>query len=374
MVNYSILQVGAALDHGGVERGIVEMNAWLVAHGQTSHVASAGGKLVADIEAAGGKHHTLPLAGKNPMTIVLNGWRLAQLVKREKIQIIHARSRAPAWSCWIASKLSGVPYVTTFHAIHGAKSGLKRLYNSSMLRGQALMANSEFTKQHLIDVYGVAPDDITVAARGVDTEEFDPAKISLAQLTSVRRELDLTELKPVILLPMRHSITKGQDLVFEALSGLPELDYQLVVLGDGPMRQRYEEMTHELGIASKTKFIGNRKDIALLFKLADLSIVPSRKPEAFGRTIAESLAMGTPVIAAAHGGALEIVINGETGLLFQSENVGELAEKIKQALDNTAWRKNASALAQKDIPQRFSVEKMCSTEFDVLQKVLEQTA
>jgi len=234
----NVLQVLPELETGGVERTAVEITEALVAEGHGAHVLSKGGRLVPDIEALGGVHHSADIGSKNILSVP---WRIAgirRLIVEHKIDIVHARSRAPAWPAMFAARAEKIPFVTTYHGIYNAKSGLKRFYNSVMAKGDYVIANSDFTRVHIQKEHKIAPTKITVIPRGVDMARFDPAKISTADIVKLRQSWRAGAGQIVVLLPGRLTDWKGQRVAISAMAALPE-SYHLVCLGDAQGRDKY---------------------------------------------------------------------------------------------------------------------------------------
>ncbi len=333
----NVLQILPELNAGGVERTALEAVEALVTAGHGAHVLSNGGRLVPELEAMGGIHHTVDIGSKNILSVP---WRIAgvrRLIAEYKIDIVHVRSRAPAWPAIYAARAEKVPFVTTYHGIYNAKSALKRGYNSVMAKGDIVIANSNFTREHIIREHGTEPSQITVIPRGVDMAVFDPAQISIEASKQRRESWGVPEGATLILLPGRLTAWKGQRVAIEALSHLNKVahlgeNYHLVLLGDAQGRDGYVvdlkalAATHNL--TDRVHLPGHDADVACAYASADIIICPSTDPEAFGRTAAEAQAMGKPVIASDHGGAVEVVDHGVTGWRFPPGDAQALANAI----------------------------------------------
>ena len=371
----AVLQVLPALNVGGVERGTVDVAKALVAAGWRAYVASAGGPMVREIERAGGVHITLPLNTKNPFKIFRNAKALVDVIQNHDIDIVHARSRAPAWSAKIAAKRVGVHFVTTFHGLYGLGVPGKRLYNAVMAQGERVIAISHFIADHLVNVYGVSRDRIRVIHRGVDLVQFDPTRMSEERLIQLAAKWRLSDGKYTILMPGRLSRWKGQDLAIESLALLRRSDIVCIMvgaaLGSPRWREKVEALVHHLGVAGQVMMIDECRDMPAAYKLADVVIAPSRKPEAFGRTVAKAQAMGRLVIAADHGGARETVASGKTGWLVPPNNAGALAQAIANALALDEPKRLAMARdAIESVRARFSNAVMCERTLAVYREVL----
>lgn len=327
----NILQVVPALSAGGVERTALEIAGALTEAGHHAHVASAGGRLESELQAAGGIFHCAPLETKNPIKMRRNTKTLIKIILAHNIDIVHARSRAPAWSAHAAAKACGVPYVTTYHGIYNANSGLKRCYNSIMARGEIVIANSQFTADHIMSEHGLNADKIRVIPRGVDMKRFDPAVILTADAKKLRQAWGVTPDQTCLLLPGRLTAWKGQGVAIKALGELPDT-FALVLLGDAQGRDAYVgemlALAKSLGIHARVHIPGHSADMPTAFAAADIVLSASTDPEAFGRIAAEAQAMSKWVIASDHGGATETVIAGVTGARTPPGDASALAAAI----------------------------------------------
>jgi len=327
----NVLQVLPELNAGGVERTTIEMVEALCAAGHAAHVISAGGRMVADMEALGGVHHTAHIGSKNILSVP---WRIAglrRLIFEHKIDIVHARSRAPAWPAMLAARAEKVPFVTTYHGIYKAKGPLKRFYNSVMARGDHIIANSSFTCDYLIGQHGAAGRKITVIPRGVDMDQFDPNAIDETKVSKLRDSWGVKAGETALVLPARLTRWKGQLVAIEALAHLPK-QYRLVLVGDAQGRMEYlaelAALGKALGVADRVHLAGHSTDMPTVLAAADIVLTPSIEPEAFGRTAAEAQAMNRPVITTDHGGAKEVVVEGVTAWRVPPRDEKALADAI----------------------------------------------
>jgi glycosyltransferase involved in cell wall biosynthesis len=327
----TVLQVLPSLEAGGVERGTVEMTQAVVQAGGAAWVASAGGRMVPQIERAGGHHVTLPLMTKDPVSIWLNAGKLRRLIRGQDIGLVHARSRAPAWSAYWAARRAGVPFVTTWHGVYAENFPGKRLYNSVMARGEIVIAISHFVAARLAAL-GVDAARIRVIPRGVDTAQFDPARVGGDRVHRLAQAWRLPPGAPVIMLPGRLTRWKGATLLLRAVAALPRTDVFCVLVGAGSLGTELEKQAESLGLGGRFRLGGHCDDMPAALMLADVVACPSLKPEPFGRAVIEAQAMGRPVIAANHGGAAETVIDGETGWRVAPGDVRALAEILAYAL------------------------------------------
>lgn len=333
----TILQVLPALGaQGGVERGCVDVAAAIVRAGGRAIVASAGGPLTHVLEASGATHERLPLDSKNPATMAANAWRLAALIRRHGVDVVHARSRAPAWSAWVAARRSGCPFVTTFHGTYGAGNPMKRRYNSIMTRGRPVIAISRFIAHHIHRVYGLPEQHIRIIHRGADIGAFAPERVSPERVAALAERWGVRDGAPLVLLPGRLSRWKGQAVLIEAMARLGRRDVRTVILGDHQGRVDYHRELQDLifrhGLGEQVQIIGHCDDMPAAYRLADVVVSASIEPEAFGRVAVEAQALGRPVIATNHGGARETVIDGETGWLTPPGDAASLSAALERAL------------------------------------------
>jgi len=369
----AVLQVLPRLVTGGVERGTVEITQALTNAGWKAVVASAGGPMVREIERAGGVHVTLPLASKNPLVIHANIGRLAQVIRDHNIDIVHARSRAPAWSARAAAKRTGVHFVTTFHNAYGAENAVKRLYNSVMARGELVIAISGFVADHITAVYGVPRERIRVIHRGVDIKRFDPEKVRAERIIKLMEEWRLPDGMPVVMLPGRLSRWKGHLVLIEAMVHLNRPAVQCLLVGSGSAgyRKAISDAISRARAPGNFRILDNCNDMAAAYKLADVVISPATEPEGFGRVIVEAQAMGRPVIATGHGGAIETVIDKETGWLVPPGDAEALAKAIGRALDLSPEERRAmAARAIEHIRKDFTSDTMAARTIAVYEELL----
>lgn len=334
MVN--VLQVLPSLNLGGVERGTLQIAAFLAARRDGAFVASNGGRLVAELEHSGATHLTLPLKGKNPLVIYNNISVLEKIIKQYSIDIVHARSRAPAWSAYFAAKRANVPFITTYHGAYGQGNALKRWYNSIMTRGEVVIAPSQFIKKYIITHHpAVNPDKIHVIYRGADVTQFDPATVSPEDVSALKASWNIAEGQKILLFPARLSRWKGHKEAITALKNVPSS--VLVFLGETTGQESYQQelldYAESLHCAENIRFVGRCDAMPAAYSAADVVLCPSLKPEAFGRTVTEAQAMGAVVIATNHGGAAETIEDGVTGFHIPLENMeNALAAKIQEIL------------------------------------------
>lgn len=333
----AVLQVLPALEAGGVERGTLEIAAAQVAAGMRALVASSGGALVPALEALGARHVTLPLATKSPPAMLRNAAALAALVRQERVAILHARSRAPAWSAWLAARRTGARFVTTYHGTYNEGLPGKRFYNSVMARGERVIAISRFIAEHLRARHGTDPARIRVIPRGVDPAAFDPEAVAPARVAALRQAWDLPEGgPPVVMLPGRLTRWKGGMVLVEAMARLPDDAVALLVGGAEPRREGYraalEALVAARGQQGRVRLAGHAADMPAALLLADVVVHASTDPEAFGRTVIEAQAMRRPVIAADLGAPRETVEEAVTGWRVPPGDPDALAQAIHWVL------------------------------------------
>jgi glycosyltransferase involved in cell wall biosynthesis len=366
----TVLQVIPALDAGGAERTTVEMTAAIVAAGGRALVATAGGRLAAEVEKAGGQVIAMPVQSKNPLTILANRGRLIRLIRAQGVDIVHARSRAPAWSALMAARATGAAFVTTHHGAYGAGSALKRLANSAMARADLVIANSDYTAGLIRASYSVG-DRLKVIHRGADLAAFDPARVDASRIAALTAQWGLAP-RPglVLLLPGRLTDWKGHEVAIGAASLLKERGetrvpdgFRLVFAGDDQGRTAYSQSllrgVSELGLERMIRWVGHCGDMPAAYALSDIVLSPSTRPEAFGRVAAEAGAMGRVAIGADHGGARETIVDGETGFLVEPGSAEALAEAIARASAlGVEGRAAMGAKARDRIARQFSVAAM----------------
>ena len=363
----AVLQLVPALDAGGAERSTIDIARALSATGYRALVASRGGRLEGELRDAGGELIRMPLETKQPVKILANARALTKLVQAEHVAIIHARSRAPAWSALFAARRSGTPFVTTYHGIYNAGTALKRWYNSVMVRGDAVIANSQWTADHILSTYHVRPKMLSVIHRGIDFGVFDPAKIDPVVVRQLRGQWHAGEDTRIVLLPGRLTRWKGQLVLIEAFARLKQNrqlnNVRAVLIGDAQGRDEYvreiEEAIARHNLADVVTLAGHFGAMPAAYAAADIVVSASTDPEAFGRVPPEAAAMAKPVIATDHGGARETVLPGVSGLLIPPGNSAALAAVIANLLERPMSELSRMGEAgQAHVRANFSVERM----------------
>ncbi len=371
-----VLQVLPSLVTGGVERGTVEIAQAIAEAEATALVASAGGPLVRQIERAGGEHITLPLTTKSPLGIWRNAAALEAVIRERKVSLVHARSRAPAWSAWLACRRTGVPFVTTYHGTYSEGLPFKRLYNSVMARGRIVIAASHFIADMVAERHKVDRARIRVIPRGVDPAIFDPATVAGSRIAKLAAEWRLPDGVRTVVLPGRLTSWKGHSVLLEAVARLARPDVMCVFVGSHQGRHGYaralEDQATRLGIAEQVRLVGQCDDMPAAMCLSDVVVHASTKPEAFGRVVIEAQAMGRPVVASDLGGPVETVRHGETGWRVRPKDPIALADAISVALDLSPEEREA--LGQRARASVPTVRAMQDATLDVYEAVLTGSA
>jgi len=369
-----VLQVLPSLVSGGAERGTVELAGALVEAGWVSYVASGGGPLERDVTRSGAAHLTLPLTSKNPLVMRRNAASLVRLIRQLGVDIVHARSRAPAWSACAAARVTGRPFVTTFHNAYGARTALKRRYNSVMARGDRVIAISRFVADHAANVYGVGYDRLRTIPRGVDFEIFDPRRVGAQRMVDLARQWRLPDGMPVVMLPGRLTRWKGGLDFIAAIAKLGRRDICCVLAGSEQrrgFRRELEAAIRNSGLAGVFRIAEECRDMPAAYMVADVVVSASSDPEGFGRVIIEAQAMGRPAIATDHGGACETIVPRVTGWLVPPRDPAALAAAIDEALSLTEdERRNLARRAMAHVAVRYTRQAMCARTIQVYEELL----
>ncbi len=372
-----ILQLLPALGDGGVERGTVEMAAFLAEKGIENWAACDGGPLLASLEATGTHHIDLKVGRKSPFAIDANARRLARLIDEHEIDIVHARSRAPAWVGWLATaRAKRQPrFMTTFHGVYSHGNRFKRAYAGVMLKGPLVVANSSFIRDHIISVYGYPAERIVLAPRGVDTRVFDPGTVSADAITETRAALGAGDGQALIAIVGRITDWKGHRYLIESLAFAENQDFHLAIVGSGSASVigELETLIAELDLGDRVTIAGSRRDIPAVMAAADIAVSASIRPEAFGRVAIEAEVMGTPVIATNHGGSLETVIDGKTGYLVPPANPKAFADAIDAALSDPEALRAMGRAARAHVLANFTVETMLEKEFSAYERLMAES-
>lgn len=370
----AILQVLPALVSGGVERGTLEIAEAQIAAGMRAFVASAGGPMVTELERLGARHVTLPMNAKSPWGIWRNAASLAALVRAEGIGIVHARSRGPAWSGFLAARRTGAHFVTTYHGVYNEGVPGKRLYNSVMARGERVIAISHFIGEVIRARHAIDPARIRVIPRGVDLRRFDPALVGADRIAALRQGWDLPEGRPIVMLSGRLTRWKGQGVLVEAMAQVPG-DAIAVLVGGANGRESFraelESLIAARGLAGRVRLVGHTADIPAALMLADVVIHASTDAEAFGRTVIEAQAMERPVIASDLGAPRETVEEAVTGWRVRPGDPAALAQAIGWVLGlPPAERAAIGARARAAVRQNYTTTAMQDATIAVYRELL----
>ena len=380
--NLKVLQVIPKLGYGGAETGCYDIAHYLPENNCKSFIVTSGGELTKFIDRKKVKLIRLPVHSKNPFLILLNSIILVFIILFYNISIVHARSRAPAWSCLIATKLTGRKFVTTFHGTYNFNGKIKKFYNSVMVRSDLVIAGSNFIFSHIKEKYSNLIDvkkKLLVIFRGINVDYFDSSTLLEKDEKKLLNEWGILENKKIILLPGRLTSWKGQELFIEAINLVNiELGYEAfyaVILGNDQGRDVYKKKLHALceryKISNQIKFIDSCKNMALAYKVSDIIVSASIEPEAFGRVAVEAQSKEKLIIASNIGGSNETVINEKTGLLFESGDPKSLSKKIMQALTmDESLLKTMGIEGRKNIVKKFNVEKMCFSTYSEYKKLV----
>ena len=378
-----VLQIIPKLDGGGAEAATLEITRALKSKGHDAFIASEGGRLEREIKQAGGEIFHLPVASKNPLTIWRNIRRLKKLCRAMNVNLIHARSRAPAWSAYFAARQLGIAFITTYHSKVHAKPKAKVFYNAIMTRGAAVIANSRYTASQIAQIHKTPQDKIHIVPRGCDADYFNPENIMQAERAALRAQWQADEDTFVVLCPARLTAWKGQDLLIEAFGDLmvaePRTKAKLVLVGDAQGRTAYqkhlENRITEKGLTNRVIFTGHVTNMPQVYAAADITVLPSRKPEPFGRTAIEAQAAGCPVIASDEGGFCETVLTEAEGAAHgwrvPANRLDTLTQALQEALHTPqAERVEKGQKARQFIATTFTLDNMCAQTINIYQLVM----
>ena len=376
-----VLQVIPKLGHGGAEIGCYDLAHYLYENDCSSYIVTSGGTLIKYINRKKVKLIRLPVQSKNPILILLNAIILTIIILILNINIVHARSRAPAWSCLIATKITGRKFVTTFHGTFNFKSNVKKFYNSVMVRSNLIIAGSNFIFSHINENYSkyLKPEKkFLVIFRGINTDYYDPKKIKEKDEIQLISKWKIDKEKKVILLPARLTAWKGHEIFLEALNKLkinePQKKFIAVILGSDQGRKIYKKrlirLVEQYRLINDVIFIDNFELMPIAYKISDIVISSSIEPEAFGRVAVEAQAMEKPIIASNIGGSNETIIDEKTGFLYPAGNSDILSQKLSHIFDlNEETLKSMGIEGRKNVIKKFNVEKMCFSTYSEYKKL-----
>ena len=380
--NINVLQVIPKLGYGGAETGCYDIAHYLPENNCKSFIVTSGGELTKFIDKKKVKLIRLPVQSKNPILIFFNSIMLIAIILFFNITIVHARSRAPAWSCLLATKLTRRKFVTTFHGTYNFSGKLKKFYNSVMVRSDLIIAGSNFIFSHIKENYSellTLKKKFLVIFRGINVDYFDPSSKLEEDEKKLLTKWEINKEKKIILVPGRLTSWKGQEMLIEAINLTKvELGYEafhLVILGSHQGRDLYKKklirITEQHRLTNQIKFIDQCKDMALAYKVSDIVISPSIEPEAFGRVAVEAQSMEKLIIASNIGGSNETIINEKTGFLFEAGDINSLSKKIIQAITmDESSLKLMGKEGRKNIIKKFNVEKMCFSTYSEYKRLV----
>jgi glycosyltransferase involved in cell wall biosynthesis len=377
-----VLQVIPKLGYGGAETGCYDLAHYLSEKDCTSYVSTSGGELLKFVKKKKVKIFRLPVHSKNPFLIFINAIILSILILINNINIVHARSRAPVWSCFISCLITGRNFITTFHGTYNFKSNMKKFYNSVMLRSKLTIAGSNFIFNHInlnYNKYLNKNKKLRVIFRGINTDYYNKKNISILKQEKLKKEWELFPNRFAILMPGRLTNWKGQEKFIEALNILIEdynnLNFQAIILGSDQGRTVYKKrlvnLVQRYRLNKKIKFINHCKDMPLAYSIVDVVVSASIEPEAFGRVSVEAQAMEKPIIASNLGGSKETILNNKSGFLYKHDDPRELAKTLNTVIElDQDTLKSIGKEGRKNIIKKFDVESMCNSTLREYKKLL----
>ena len=377
-----VLQVIPKLGYGGAESGCYDLAHYLTENNCSSYIVTSGGELLKYIDKKKVKVIRLPVHSKNPILMFLNSIILIFIILICNISIVHARSRAPAWSCLLATKITRRKFVTTFHGTYNFKNSLKKYYNSIMLKSDLIIAGSNFIFSHINENYSEYLNfnkKFLVIFRGINTEYFNPSKIHQTDQKKLISKWNINKEKPLILLPGRLTFWKGQEMFIEAIrlvkDQIPEKPFCAVILGSDQGRKVYKKkllrLVEQYRLNDYIKFFDKCELMPLAYQISDIVVSTSIEPEAFGRVSVEAQSMEKPIIASNIGGSKETIIDDKTGFLFEAQKPEELSKKIIHVLNlDESTLKFIGIEGRKNVIKKFNIEKMCFSTYSEYKKII----
>ena len=373
----SVLQVIPQLDVSGASQGCIDIANYLIENNHNCIVMTHSGIRVEDTKNKGIRVIISPVHSKNPITIFLNIFRLLKIIRKYQIDIIHVRSRAPAWSCFFASKFSGKKFISTFHGTYNFNNIMKKFYNSIMLRTDGTIAISEFIENQIKNQYSITPKYLKVIYRGINTKIFNSNNVNSERIEQLKKQYSLGSDSIKILLPGRLTGWKGHSVLVKAIAQvIKSVQNKIEVLFVGPdenlaLKKRLKDQIESLNMTEIFHFIGSSDEMANIYALSDIVISSSTDPEAFGRIVVEAQSMGKFVIASNHGGSVETVIDNETGYLYSPQNHEELADRIIKSIEQHKYSSsNVSEACIKNVKENYTVESMCKETFEFYKTII----
>ncbi|MCB1538103.1 MAG: glycosyltransferase family 4 protein [Rhodospirillales bacterium] len=370
-----VMQIIPELGPGGAEQGCIDVAAALVQAGARALVVASGGARVGEIIRAKAEFIPMPVQSKNPWEMYCNIGRIRRLINAWNVDIVHVRSRAPAWSAWYACKGTGAKFMTTVHAPYNEGGKLKHFYNSIMMRGERVIAISGHVARYITENFRINPDKMRLIHRGIALERFHPTMVGMQRMATLLRDWRIEDGAPIVLLPGRITRWKGHHVLLQAMSQLGRPDVFCVLLGSDQGRTEYrqelEAQIGALGLTGQVRIIDHCSDMPAAYMISSVVVSASTDPEGFGRVPVEAQAMGRPIIATDHGGAQETILRGETGWLIPPNDVQAMAEALRQALALTPGQRAALATrSMAHVAGHFTREKMCAETLAVYAELL----
>ena len=377
-----VLQVIPKLGYGGAESGCYDLAHYLTENNCSSYIVTSGGELLKYVDKKKVKVIRLPVHSKNPILMFFNSIILIFIILICNISIVHARSRAPAWSCLLATKITRRKFVTTFHGTYNFKNSLKKYYNSIMLKSDLIIAGSNFIFSHINENYSEYLNlnkKFLVIFRGINTEYFNPSKIHQTDQKKLISKWNINKEKPLILLPGRLTSWKGQEMFIEAIrlvkEKLSEKSFCAVILGSDQGRNVYKKkllrLVEQYRLNDYIKFFDKCELMPLAYQISDIVVSTSIEPEAFGRVSVEAQSMEKPIIASNIGGSKETIIDDKTGFLFEAQKPEELSKKIIHVLNlDESTLKFIGIEGRKNVIKKFNIEKMCFSTYSEYKKII----
>ncbi len=379
--NFTLLQVVPELETGGAEQTTIDVARAVIAAGGKALVATRGGRMAARLEADGGRLAQMPVQSKNPLVMLGNAARLVDLIRTENVSLVHARSRAPAFAALWAARTTRTPFVATYHGVYKAQSSLKRWYNAVMTRGDLVIANSDYTREHILAEHPVDPNKVLTIPRGVDLDRFNPSWVTTDRIDALRASwgIEADDRRTRLLLAGRLTRIKGHLTIIEAARRMKAEgrdDFLILFAGDDQGRTGYgEELAKavaDAGLTEQIRIVGHCDDMPAAYLLADIAILPTMVPESFGRAAVEPQAMGRPVIASNHGGTTETVADGVSGWLVPPGDAAAWAAAMVRAIDlGSGKRAEMGQAGMNRTRQLYRVDAMCAATLAAYERVLE---
>ena len=377
-----VLQVIPKLGYGGAETGCYDLAHYLPEKNCASYIVTSGGKLLKYVKNKKVKVIRLPVQTKNPILMLFNSLILIIIILIFNISIVHARSRAPAWSCLLATKITRRKFVTTFHGTYNFKSSLKKFYNSVMVRSDVIIAGSNFIFNHIKENYSkyLLPEKrFLVIFRGINTEYYNSNKVKYSDVELFKKKFNIDHDSKIILLPGRLTSWKGQEMFLESLKkfkqNFSQIKFKAIILGDDQGRKIYKKkllrLVEQYRLIDDVIFIDHMESMPLAYKISTVVVSSSIEPEAFGRVSVEAQSMGKPIIASNIGGSRETIINDKTGFLFEAGNANKLSEKLSEILNlSELTLSGIGSEGRKNVIAKFDIEKMCFSTYSEYKKLI----